>query len=114
MRTSLPVWARQASNGGTVRRLRLFGTVTSCFAVAAFLFAKPAYASQIVFSNLGPGDSFQPNTSWAMNCYDAAASFTSAGSFSLDSVEIALRWDNFPGTTNDEDIWLMSDSAGLP
>jgi hypothetical protein len=32
----------------------------------------------------------------------------------LESIEIALSWTDFPGTTNDEDIWLMSDAAGLP
>ena len=97
-----------------MRRSRLFGVVTICLAVAAFLFTTPAYPSAIVFSNLGPGDSFQQNSSWALNCCDTAAPFTSPGSFSLDSIEIALSWVNIPGIANGEDIWLMSDSAGLP
>jgi hypothetical protein len=76
----------------------------------------------VVFSNLGPGDTFSTDTDEAVtgvNFYlgdlDYAGGFTLAGSsFVLDSVEMPLRWYE-----NDYDqeplvVRIFADSAGLP
>lgn len=81
---------------------------------ATFATAARVYGSQIVFSNLGPADSFQPNSSWDLNCCDSATSFTPTQDLHLDSIEIALEWLSFVGGTDAEDVWLASDSSGVP
>jgi hypothetical protein len=90
------------------------------FLTAAILFlvlAAPCRANTI-FSNLGPGDTYDcchgefvqgPQTLFDL---DVGAPFIPLDSFTLDFVDIALTW--FSDTPNAGDVWLMSDAGGLP
>lgn len=76
----------------------------------------------VVFSNLGPGDTFSTDTEDAVtgvNFFlgdnDHAGGFTLAGSsFVLDSVEMPLRWYESDYDQQPLVVRLFSNSGGLP
>jgi hypothetical protein len=70
----------------------------------------------VIFSNLGPGDSFNSNTGWGvhgideLNFQDVAIPFTvSGGDWRFTSVEVALDGSSLP-----LDFLLMTDAGGIP
>src|SRR4030095_9287611 len=85
-------------------------------AIISLGIAAPVRADTI-FSNLGAGGSYNCCQGWAV--YGSAAPidldrgspFVPLNAYTLDSVEAALTWSN---VTNAVDIWLMSDSSGVP
>ncbi len=84
--------------------------------VMACLVATPALASEVVFSNLGAGGSYQCCVGDNVNGgifgeRDVASPFTPSNGFTLDSIEVALTW--LEGV-NAGDILLRSDNGGLP
>jgi hypothetical protein len=86
----------------------------------SFLVACPAFADEVVFSNLGPGNSFSP-VGWAVlgptnslspNAEESIGmDFTPSANFNLSQVLLPLV---FVSGTNGVDVSLVSDSGGLP
>jgi hypothetical protein len=87
------------------------------FAVLSILVCVGSANASTVFSNLGPGDSYNCCLGWtvagpnAPNATDKASPFTPSSTYTFDSVEVAFQWEAF---TNAGVIWLMSDDGGLP
>ena len=85
-------------------------------AIVSLGLAAPVHAATI-FSTLGAGDSYECCSGWAVFGpaapidTDRGVPFVPLGAYTLDSVEAAFTW---LGGTNAGDIWLMSDSGGLP
>jgi PEP-CTERM motif len=102
--------------GGRMMRKLLFGTAAWLGAV----FAVPA-ASQAdeIFSNVGPGDSYQGSagvaiagTASTFSAYQAVAySFTSPNAATVGEIEIALQNN---GGTNAAVVSLWTDAGGVP
>ncbi len=88
-------------------------------ALTSLLAAAPAAADSIVFSNLGPGGTYDPRVAYnvsgpASQAEEATAigqSFVPMADFSFDAVDIALNWllDTNAGTVS-----LTSDASGQP
>src|SRR5262245_58886582 len=86
---------------------------------AALLHVPAARASTIVFSNLGPGNTYDccigltisGGTSFVGTDFDQGSPFTPGASVALQSLEVALQYIS---GTNSVDVWLMSDVAGAP
>jgi len=87
-----------------------------CSALIVLLGVGSLQAS-VVYSTLGPGDSYDINTGWTIGYsgyeYDQGNQFSiSAGTpQQLDSIEVAISLVN---GTNGVDVWLMTDNAGEP
>ena len=81
------------------------------------LVANPAQGSTIIYSNLGPGGSFDTGTFWPIGFvgptseYETAVSFIPGFDATLDSFRVATR---FSAGTNDFSFYLASDLSGLP
>jgi hypothetical protein len=91
-----------------MRSVMAFGIVVLCLGGA------PAHASEIVFSNLGPGDSYSCCIGSGIESIPdtyTASPFVSPGTFTLDSIEIALT---YIGGTNAGTFALWSDVGGRP
>jgi hypothetical protein len=100
------------------------GLATSGIALAASVLTASSWSStahaDTVFSNLGPGGSFDEFSGWSLGGpgappeQDVAGVFTTpAVAYTLDSAELAL--DRFGGSTNDTlTVQLWSDVAGAP
>jgi hypothetical protein len=78
------------------------------------LLAVPCYAGPI-FSTLGPGDTYHTNGGKLIGApgdWDQGDQFSFGGptSYSLDTIEVAATLF----TSNELDVWLMSDVAGQP
>jgi hypothetical protein len=87
-------------------------------AVTIVFLTLPAPArADVIFSNLGPGDSYNCCSGWTLFGSDLpidtdrAFAFTPAADYTLDSIDLALTW---LGGTNAADVWLMSDEGGAP
>jgi hypothetical protein len=84
-------------------------------AVAAFA-AAPAANAAVLFSNFGPGDSYDTSTGWSVSSsapQDPAMPFTVAGSgYVLSSVNMALN--NSAASPSSLIVQIMSDVGGLP
>ncbi len=84
------------------------------YAAAILLLAVPSHAA-LIFSTLGPGDTYSTNAGWGIG--DPAwetgnqFSFAAAKPYYLDTIELAAL--HIRGT-NEIDVWLMSDAAGEP
>jgi hypothetical protein len=76
-----------------------------------------ARANSVVFSTLGPGDSFDTTASWAIEAVDlpffVAAQFTAQASGNLKTVDLGMSFDQFfgPGMFN---VYLYNDAGGTP
>jgi MYXO-CTERM domain-containing protein len=89
----------------------------SAAAVAATLFAGSVAHADVVYSNFGPADSYDPiigHTIKGTPELSNAAAFTPDQAFMLDSVELALSFAGALGTTGDVEVVLFADAAGLP
>jgi hypothetical protein len=79
--------------------------------------AATALPAEIIFSDLGPGGSYQSSSGWtiygttAPTKTDRASSFVPAGNYTLDSIQAAFTW-SFGFNTGD--MYLMSDNGGVP
>lgn len=90
--------------------------ILSC---AFIVSASVARADPIIFSNLGPGDTYDDRAAWTVGgpfsaADDAVAigqSFAPAADVTFDAVEVALTWIT---GTNAATISLMSDLGGHP
>jgi len=99
--------------------LRRITTLFAAVFCVLFVCATSTQASTIVYSNLGPGDSYSTGTGWTVSGpsvffgtqFEQGSPFTSGSTVSLGTIELALS--NVQGT-NTIDIWLMSDSSGAP
>lgn len=84
-------------------------------AIFCLSLAAPARAD-VIFSNLGIGDSYVLGTAWSIGGVEFADSdqgspFTASSDSVFDSIEVAFTWN---GGGNAGDIWLMSDVNGAP
>jgi hypothetical protein len=76
-----------------------------------------ARANSVVFSTLGPGDSFDTTASWAIEAVGSplliAAQFTAQASGNLRTVDLGMSFDQFfgPGMFN---VYLYNDAGGAP
>lgn len=89
---------------------RLLSTAALCVGAA---FTSLAAHGAVVYSNLGPGDSFDNGTGWSLSNslpQDAAMSFVAGADFSFTSVELALTNVSASALS----ITLRSDAGGLP
>ena len=72
-------------------------------------------ADTIVFSNLGPGGTYDPGAGWVVgdvgHDYDQATRFTPSRTSRLISLELGISFDE---GTNALDVWLMTDENGWP
>jgi hypothetical protein len=74
-------------------------------------------AAVVVFSNLGPGDTYAARGGWTVYGSaapldtDRASPFVPLADYVLDSIQIALTWS---GGTNAAQVWLMSDAGDVP
>jgi hypothetical protein len=99
--------------------LRLTTTLCAAVFCVVFAFAPSVEAGPIVYSNLGPGDSYDTGAGWTISGqaslvgvqFEQGSPFTPGSTVSLNTIELALS--NFSGT-NTIDVWLMSDSSGEP
>lgn len=92
-----------------------------CALLAGVLLAAPAYAGadSIIFSNLGPGGTYDPGTAYNVSgplsqAEEASAigqPFVPTADFAFDAVEVALNWLL---DTNAGAVSLMSDLGGQP
>jgi hypothetical protein len=83
--------------------------------IATLLVCSPARAA-VVFSNLGPGDTFDTNFTWliggSVNNIDIAGTFVVGGSaFAFNSAELVVRHQSGP---NSYSVFLLSDVGGAP
>jgi len=73
--------------------------------------------ADVVFSDLGPGGSYQSSMGWTVYGptapikTDRASTFVPLSSYTLDSIQAAFTWSS---GVNAGDMYLMSDSGGLP
>ena len=76
-----------------------------------------ARANSVVFSTLGPGDSFDTTASWAIEAVGSplliAAQFTAQASGNLRTVDLGMSFDQFfgPGMFN---VYLYNDARWRP
>ena len=107
-------WKPESSNKGfeAMKKKAIYVLILSLLSV-------PCYAGPI-FSTLGPGDTYDTSTGWIVGKsspfpedVDSANQFSFGGftSYYLDTIELAAAL--YSGT-NELDVWLMSDTAGLP
>jgi hypothetical protein len=87
-------------------------------ALIALFCRTSAEASTIVFSNLGPGNSYNGSGAYVISGsttifgdLDQGSQFVPSQTVTLDSIEAALTYDRGP---NAMELWLMSDDAGVP
>jgi hypothetical protein len=93
--------------------------VTMCVVVGMLLGINSSVnASTTIFSTLGPGDTYNINSGYAIGAFDEYCwelgnqfSFTGPNPYQLDSIELAV---GFVSGTNVLDVWIMSDAAGKP
>ena len=98
-----------------MKQARMFAAALSLVCMTAI----PAWGGTVIFSDLGPSDSYMPNTSYALGSpistddYVAASAFTVGGSlsFTLSTIEVAA---NLVSGTNQLFISIDADSSGLP
>lgn len=104
-----------------IMRIVNLSGVRTLIAVAGLLLVTAAAApAQVLFSNLGPGDSFDSSVGWILSSsasacgidQQIATSFVPSSTASLGTVELAL--DLFGGGANEIDIAVMTDAAGVP
>ena len=91
-------------------------------AVAVLLLGtRAALASAIVFSNFGPGQSYDAGLSWSLEAsgapgfetdLDVAMGFVAGANYTLDSIALAAGFDD--GRPNELDVSLRAESGGLP
>jgi hypothetical protein len=73
--------------------------------------------ADVIFTNLGPGNSFDTSNAWEVGQgsnlfgYNTASGFTSGGSYHLSEIDIALA--NYSGT-NAATVSLWTDFGGAP
>ena len=83
--------------------------------LSGFLIASRADANPIVFSNLGPGGTYDGSSGWIVgeigHDFDQATSFVVNTTAKLDFLELGV---GFEGGTNALTVWLMTDDGGLP
>ena len=86
--------------------------------VVGFTFFSSWVHATVVFNNLGPGDTYNPNIGYAIGNvfagqrpYELGAQFTPSQSGFLADIVIAL---GLVSGTNQVDVWLSSDSGGRP
>lgn len=85
--------------------------------IIGFALIVSARASSIVFSTLGPADSFNTTAAWAIEAVDRpffiAAQFTAQASGNLRTVDLGMTFDPFlgPGMFN---VYLYKDTGGVP
>jgi hypothetical protein len=83
----------------------------------SFLVGPPALADEVIFSNLGVGDSFGTGPGWAVEGPTTGlqqlvgASFTPSASVDLTQVLLPLAYRS---GTNGVNVSLVSDAGGLP
>ncbi len=69
----------------------------------------------IVYSNFGPGDSYNSGAGWTIGHpdlrMDQGHAFTPVSSFTLGQIDFAL---GLASGTNQAELWLMSDAGGEP
>jgi hypothetical protein len=88
----------------------------SLYVAAILLLAVPSHAA-VIFSTLGPGDTYDISVGYTIGVssdeYDQgnSFSFSVAAPYYLDTIELAV---GLITGTNEIDVWLMSDAAGEP
>lgn len=93
--------------------------ITRNLVITAVLLAAslPAWSATI-YSNFGPGDSFDVPAyiigGGSGTQQEVALSFVPAFGATLDSIRVAVRNDPFFSSANNYTIYLASDSSGLP
>ena len=100
-----------------LRRLGITGLV--CVTV---VWSRPVFATSIVFSDFGPGDSYNVNVGYTVSSagnlfntnqdIDIAMGFTPTADYTLDSIKLAAAVAS--GSPNEFDVWLTTDSVGRP
>ena len=86
------------------------------YVAAILLLAVPSHAD-VIFSTLGPGDTYNTSIGYTIGFsgmeYDQGNqfSFAAATPYFLDTIELAA---GLVLGTNEIDVWLMSDAAGEP
>ena len=69
----------------------------------------------IIYSNFGPGDSYNLNTGWTIGTvglrYEQGHAFTPVSSFNLGQIDFAIGYLDAPNLV---ELWLMSDVGGAP
>src|SRR6266508_2429144 len=98
--------------------MRTIVRIISCATTLLALLAATAQVrADIIFSNFGPGDTYQDVNGPFIGgftgiTFDTGHAFTPRGSsFSLDGIELAANLISGP---NELDVWLTSDAGGVP
>lgn len=85
--------------------------------VLLLLWAVPSHAT-VVYSTLGPGDSYNTSNSIVIGMYyrdhGCHFSFTGSSPYVLDTIELAAAISSNNTGPNMLDVWLMSDAGGEP
>jgi len=87
-------------------------------AISTIVFFNSYSWADVIFSDFGPGDTYIEGIGYTLSVgspigsdYDQGNPFTPVGTYSLDTIKLAVWLQQGP---NELDVWLMSDAGGEP